>query len=119
MSANTPVRNARRPGGSDDPAQFHWLVVNGPSVAACPFPLPYSLVAGLEGAICLPRPHWLIGFGTAAEALAVQRFLLEAEIADIVRAQREWAGRADVAIVQRDSPDPPSPWTLWTVDWLR
>lgn len=89
---------------------WYWLAINGASVAMAGFPL------GL-GVKVIPRPDWLIGFPTAEEQRAAQKFLLTASIPAIIEQQKEWQVRTDVKIIQLGNPDPPTRGqTIWMED---
>lgn len=86
--------------------EFWWLAINGPTVAASPWSMK---LRGLEVA---PVPEQLVGFRTQAEQLKIQKFMLEADIDDVMAYIRGLPPRinsGEVAYSRPANPEPPVP----------
>lgn len=77
---------------STDKREWHWIAVNGSSVAACFAP---SVSVSLS-----PRPEILIGLPTREEQLETQAFLLNAPREDALARLQELAALKNTGVAE-------------------
>jgi hypothetical protein len=106
-----------QPGPTDDihssPEDWWWLAVNGPSCAACGFPVQ------AERLKVQPVPEQMIGFRTREEQFAAQKFLITAPIKKVTEYMASLPSRIDageVAYIRPSNPEPPTRGaTVWSI----
>lgn len=106
---NPDLPDEDHPGPTNDIDSSHegwwWLAVNGPSCAACGFPVQ------AEHLKVRPVPEQMIGFRTREEQLATQKFLLTAPIKKVKEFMASLPLKIDageVAYVRPSNPEPPT-----------
>ena len=93
--------------------QWWWLAVNGPSCAACGFPVQ------AERLKVRPVPEQMIGFRSREEQLVALKFLITAPIKKVKEYMASMPSKIDafeVAYIRHSNPEPPTRGpTVWSI----